>query len=208
MKNMSPVFSAPDSVDGRVRNAKPLRKASRSRLRGAYLPDLLLCQFRRVMLSADDITPTGATLSYLVGHIVGVRSEKQMVRVDTRRNIAFVADHHTGRDGAVGDLPCHAMGEVVLPHPSKRAVSIRKLSGRPQDAPVWRRRREFLQPLLARPVAWRAPLLNGVHNLNCSFQAVAGQGRTSRYNANRPELFNAQVALKSSKNAVFAVSSP
>lgn len=48
----------------------------------------------------------------LVVHVVGLRSDDKVRRVDTRRVVAGVHDHHAAWDRAVGFGPDHAVGEA------------------------------------------------------------------------------------------------
>ena len=51
-------------------------------------------------------------LCHHVGTVVGLRSKKEMRRVDARRVIAMVEDAHLVGDSSVGQFPRHARGNA------------------------------------------------------------------------------------------------
>lgn len=57
---------------------------------------------------------SGSPLRHSIGHVVGVRSEEQVIRVDAGWVVALVANGHTRRDLSISQSPRQSVGQVSL----------------------------------------------------------------------------------------------
>lgn len=78
------------------------------------------------------------TLLDAVLGIVGVRSQKQMSRVDTRSNVAGVANQHTLWDWPICGLPSKAVGvpDALACTEEELTVAVGSQAGSPQPAAI------------------------------------------------------------------------
>lgn len=110
-------------VDRGLRDAKPLRQVGEGRsMRRAlsWAPDgsrVVLRSDRRYLLSGQhrtgvELAPqiSRSAFGNPIGDVVGVRSEDQVVRSNTRGIIATVKDMGPDRNRAIGEQPRDAMG--------------------------------------------------------------------------------------------------
>lgn len=92
LPGLAPKQTTHNSIAYAILGAKFLRGNVALLVTISYLYHLGSGQFGKVMILAV----TMATLCHIVGHIVGVRSKKQVRRIDARGVVALMANHHTG----------------------------------------------------------------------------------------------------------------
>lgn len=95
----------------------------------------------------------GPALADLVRHVVGVRSQKQMVGANAGRIVAAVEHVHPARNWPVVDLPREPMRPYAPKGPARDSVPVPVTKRRPAPAPA------------AAPDIWPEQLINqpGVH---------------------------------------------
>ncbi len=119
-------------------------------------------------------------LGFHVGHVVAMGAEKQMVRVDARRNVTAVADKHSKGNRAVGILPNKPRGNAEFSLPPYETIALWVASSSPQEAAIRPSTAVVSEFRFKRPVAWHALLSVFWHSLNRPPQTVIGQGRCRR----------------------------
>ena len=201
--NVLPTLSTPNASDLRFRNPKLSGNAVFAFLRGANLLDLFGSKFRLFVVHSHRVTFGLPSLGVTICRVLLRRAEKKVLNGHTKRHVAAMTDKHSLWNWTIRHFPCHPMRPAVFPGPRNDSVTTRCFVSRPQHASrgVWTG--VMRNALRKRPVASNSFMRRNGHSLNCSSKAVAGQGRTSRYNANRPALLSAKMALKFSKKTVF-----
>ncbi len=123
-------------------------------------------------------------------NVIGVRSQKHMVWIDTDSDIASVKNLHPVRDWTMLVFPRPTMGALNAPLKHQPAISALVEVTAPKDAArYWLWMGVKFKSLTERTLAgWHnAAIL--AHSLNRPRQAVAGQGRSRRVNAARPAYY-------------------
>lgn len=92
------------------------------------------CQFG---VRADiSLQSSRAALVLFVSHVVGMRAEEKMVRIDATWVVASVANAHPLRDVAVGKRPTHAVSQNLLAGDSEAAIAIFDARANPIQAAI------------------------------------------------------------------------
>lgn len=121
--------------------------------------------------SAERVTPdavgnsgesgSGSALGALVGAVIGVGPQKQMVWPHARRVVAAVANHHACRDRAVSELPTEAVGvdlDLLARFGSKAESSVAARQPTTNPQPAVRAAVDLLpEPIIHRSDWWASP---------------------------------------------------
>lgn len=150
---MAPRATANNMRHGWLAKTEPLGERSHAVLtvaRCVHRSDIADIIFRQVCLVVRGTTGfIVPTLGVHVLHVLGLRPEEQVVRVDTGRVIptrTVVAHIQTIRDRAVRQLPRHPVSAPAPRRCPDDPIPVRVLARRPQPASMRRRRLIHLLP--------------------------------------------------------------
>lgn len=190
LRNVSPVSSIDDQADVGLINTEPFCERGLRDAAGGVEPpqfeDICLSDAGgavafssrhalRVTAHPASVTPShalrvgvrgGPSFSSHVGHVVVVRTQEEVVGVDTAAHVAAVQHPYAVRDRSAVPLPRQSMGERLSGAPSTEAdgaVALRDASGRPQPAPVRVVRLRHFRPEPLPKRSTRLPLTSLFH---------------------------------------------
>jgi len=191
-----PTFTTPNPADLRFRYPEASGDAVFALLRGSNFFDLFGGEFGLPCGEAKGQPFCLSPLSVPVNSVVFVRPEEQVIDIHAMACVAGVTNTQPSRNRTICVLPCQSVRATILPPPGKNAIPTFGQSRRPQNAPRRSRSRIVRQPFCDGPFARDKGFSVRLHSLNCSKKAIAGQGRTSRVNANRPAFYSTTTAIK------------
>jgi hypothetical protein len=99
--DVTPISFVANHVDRSAANAKTFSQRDPVYLAREYLSDVAFCQKSPSMLLSLAANLPAASLRRHIFQVFGLRPEKQMIRVDTRWNVTFVTDIHSGWDWSI-----------------------------------------------------------------------------------------------------------
>lgn len=110
-----------DRADCLLRDAVDFGQLALEEARRAYLRNQNGREF--CLPLPDSRTRTAATFGVPVGHVLGMRAEEQVIRIDASRIVAAMADAQVIRDRAAMDFPCEPVREHSAPRDFDPPVS-------------------------------------------------------------------------------------
>lgn len=117
-----------------------------------------------------------------IHHVISVCAHKEMIRVDARRHVAFVADEQACGNWAIGERPREAMRSSDTAFPPQSAIALLVPAAKPENAApiIW-------WSSVKRKALRKSPVrLNHVGSHDGTSDAVVGQGRRDVGSVGRP----------------------